>query len=82
MLEAQFLATISYYVSELRPQVSMDLIKDKRAKLDESQLGAKNWTYVRRQCFEIDVATECSNGGQYVRGTSPIYVNLMKLFGY
>ena len=22
-----------------------------------------------RQCFEVDVASECANGGNYVRGT-------------
>jgi hypothetical protein len=68
LLEAQFLATISYYVSELRPHVSMDLIKSKRAKIEEGELGSKDWTYVRRQCLELDVKAECSNGGEYLRG--------------
>lgn len=34
-------------------------------------MGAKDWTYIRRQCMEMDVKTECSNGGEYLRGTHP-----------
>jgi Questin oxidase-like len=63
LLEAQFLATISYYVSELRPGVSIDLVKG-REKVDTG----KDWGYIRRQCFESEVGNEVANGGNYVRG--------------
>ena len=29
---------------------------------------AKDWGYIRRQCFESDVGNEVANGGNYVRG--------------
>ena len=28
-----------------------------------------DWGFIRRQCFEVDVTSECANGGNYVRGT-------------
>ena len=28
-----------------------------------------DWAFIRRQCFEVDVTSECANGGNYVRGT-------------
>jgi hypothetical protein len=70
-LEAQFLATISYYVSELRPEVRLDLIRDHNVKVagnEDDESDTMDWAFIRRQCFEVDVATECSNGGNYVRG--------------
>ena len=68
LLEAQFLATISYYVSELRPEVKLDLIKESRGKPEDDDLGVKDWTYIRKQCFETDVSTAVANGGSYVKG--------------
>jgi hypothetical protein len=65
LLEAQFLATIGYYISELRPGVSIDLIKGRGKEED-----GKDWGYIRRQCFESDVNSEIANGGNYVRGMS------------
>ena len=80
MLEAHFLATISYYVSELRPAVKVDVLKDhamllKKQASDvnvatETGPGGKesmDWTFVRRRCFEGDVGSECANGGNYVK---------------
>jgi hypothetical protein len=67
LLEAQFLATISYYVSELRPEVKLDLIQDHQSKGTDGT-GALDWGYVRKQCLEVDVSVECTNGGNYVRG--------------
>jgi hypothetical protein len=61
LLEAQFLATISYYVSELRPQVKRDLV------INHKGAGGADWGWVRGTCFEVDVASECANGGNYVR---------------
>lgn len=26
-----------------------------------------DWVFVRRRCFEVDVGTECAEGGNYVR---------------
>jgi Questin oxidase-like len=75
LLEAQFLATISYYVSELRPEVKLDLIRDHKIKRGDNGLGAMDWAYIWGQCFEIDVAAECANGGNYVRGTFPLKWN-------
>jgi hypothetical protein len=81
MLEAQFLATIAYYVTELRPEVKVGSIRDMRGsggkdggnkgKGTEGQedTGERDWNFVRRRCFEIDVQTEVANGGNYVRGT-------------
>jgi len=63
MLEAQFLATISYYVSELRPQVKLDVIIDHKPVME-----TQDWTFIRRHCLEVDVTTECANGGNYIRG--------------
>ena len=94
LLEAQFLATLAYYVSELRPEVKLANIRALRAptkdpvsvpggetggetggEIQETQDAAKDaeqenvrdWVYVRTCCFEMDVQTEVSNGGNYVR---------------
>lgn len=90
MLEAQFLATISYYVSELRPVVNLDVLKQhatllkehsailseqrpsrERASRQSTEISGGeesfDWTFVRRRCFEGDVAAECANGGNYVK---------------
>jgi hypothetical protein len=80
MLEAHFLATISYYVSELRPAVKVDVFKDHAMILKkqassiheptEAGTGGEDsmdWTFVRRKCFEGDVGSECANGGNYVK---------------
>jgi hypothetical protein len=91
MLEAQFLATIAYYVSELRPEVKVGNIRDLRTGgkdggnkgLEDQEQGQgdteeRDWSFVRRRCFEGDVQTEVANGGNYVRGThsSPILVGI------
>lgn len=68
LIEAQFLATISYYVSELRPQVKVDVIKDHKVTGEEDESEVMDWTFIRKQCFQVDVATECANGGNYVKG--------------
>jgi hypothetical protein len=80
MLEAHFLATISYYVSELRPAVKVDVFKDhamvlkKQASIiheaTEAGTGGEDgmdWSFIRRKCFEGDVGLECANGGNYVK---------------
>jgi hypothetical protein len=80
MLEAQFLATISYYVSELRPAVKLDVLKQHAQKGElfgrvgtrGEERGASrdedvDWTFVRRKCFEVDVAAECASGGNHVK---------------
>jgi hypothetical protein len=80
MLEAHFLATISYYVSELRPAVKIDVFKDHAMILkkqasnvhEATQAGTggedgMDWSFVRRKCFEGDVGSECANGGNYVK---------------
>jgi hypothetical protein len=70
LLEAQFLATISYYVSELRPEVKLSLIPDHKAKGEQDDGSeAMDWAFIRKKCFEVDVASECANSGNYVRGT-------------
>jgi len=73
MLEAQFLATISYYVSELRPQVKLDVIIDHKPVME-----TQDWTFIRKHCLEVDVTTECANGGNYIRGIS-FFVRLLTL---
>jgi len=83
MLEAQFLATISYYVSELRPAVKADVLKEHVPQVLQEHAPqialvhgpetpkdgeeAIDWTFVRRSCLEVDVAAECANGGNYVK---------------
>ena len=69
LLEAQFLATISYYVSELRPHVKRDLVTGHKPVGGGGGAGDEggDWGFVRRRCFEVDVATECVEGGNYVR---------------
>jgi hypothetical protein len=47
----------------------MDLIKDTKGKHEDDELGARDWTYIRKQCFEMDVTTAVANGGNYVKGT-------------
>jgi len=73
MLESQFLATISYYVSELRPQVKLDVIIDHKPVME-----TQDWTFIRKHCLEVDVTTECANGGNYIRGIS-FFVRLLTL---
>jgi len=82
MLEAQFLATISYYISELRPAVKVDVLKKyapERLKEQAVQFSpvhgpeppmdgeGMDWTFVRRSCLEVDVTGECANGGNYIK---------------
>jgi Questin oxidase-like len=68
LLEAQFLATISYYVSELRPQVKVDIIKDYKVTTEDDESEAMDWAFIRKKCFQVNVAAECANGGNYVKG--------------
>lgn len=50
--------------------MKLGLIRDHKAKgRQDDELGAMDWAFIRRQCFEVDVASECANGGNYVRGT-------------
>jgi hypothetical protein len=48
--------------------VKLDLIKESRGKPEDDDLGVKDWTYIRKQCFETDVSTAVANGGSYVKG--------------
>jgi hypothetical protein len=50
----------------------LDLIRDYKVKEQDDELGAMDWAFVRRQCFEVDVIAECANGGNYVRGKNSV----------